>query len=308
MALVLFNVFVILALIADLGLFNKSGQAVSIKKSFVWTGIWVLISCLFGAGVWYVKGADLGAEFFTAYVMEKSLSVDNLFVIMMVFSYFKIDKDYQHKALFYGILGAIILRGIFVIGGVELVSQFDWMLYFFGALLIYLGIKTIVSDDDEEDINDGIAIKIANKILPWKVETRSIVLPRFKGKFFTHYPDKRATPLLLAVIVIELSDIIFAVDSIPVVISVTQDQFIAYTSNILAVLGLRSLYFAFQEIMNKLEYVKYGIGTVLAFIGIKMLLDKFGVYHMETVTSLIIVCTILLTSTIWSLMKAKVDG
>ncbi len=265
-----FNIFVLLMLALDLGVFHRENHEVGVKEALSWSAFWIALSLCFGAGVYYFMGFASGGDFMTAYLLEKSLSVDNLFVILLVFNYFRVPAKFQHKVLFWGILGALIMRGGFILIGAALIHRFEWILYLFGAFLIYTGIKMLFDDGEEEiDPESNPLVKVLKKIMP--------VTPLFHGdKFFIIEKGKRhATPLFVALLVVEFSDLIFAVDSIPAVFAVTQDPFIVYTSNVLAILGLRSLYFALAAIVDKFHYLKYGLAIVLTLIGVKMLGKEF---------------------------------
>jgi len=252
----------------------------SIKAATLWSIFWILCACIFGAGVWYYKGADIGSQFFAAYIVEKSLSVDNLFVFYMVFAHFNIKGKQQRKILNYGILGAIVMRGALLAGGVTLVQEFNWLLYVFGAFLILTGLKMLLTKEGDEDISNSRIVRFFSRR---KIGTFWIVL-----------------------CVIELMDLVFAIDSIPAVLSVSQDLFVVYTSNIFAILGLRSLYFLLAALTDKLHYLKHGISLVLVFIGGKMLAQEY--YHMPTTHSLTIVGLILGVALMASLCRDSRKG
>ena len=265
-----FNIFVLFLLALDLGVFNRKNHVIGVKEALSWSAFWIALSLVFGGGVYYFQGMQAGGDFMTAYLLEKSLSVDNLFVILLIFNYFKIPGLYQHKVLFWGILGALVMRGSFILVGAALIHRFEWILYLFGAFLIYTGIKMLFDDGEAEiDPDANPLVKTFKKFMP--------VTPNFHDShFFVIEQGKRhATPLFIALLVVELSDLIFAVDSIPAVFAVTQDPFIVYTSNVLAILGLRSLYFALAAIIDTFHYLKYGLAVVLTLIGLKMLAKEF---------------------------------
>lgn len=267
-----FHVFVLAMLALDLGVFHKKEHAVSVKESLIWTGVWVSLALLFNYGVYHYMGERHAYEFLTAYVLEKSLSVDNIFVMTLIFTYFKVEQRFQHRVLFWGILGALVMRILFIVGGVALINKFHFILYFFGAFLIYTGIKMLLSGGDD-DINpeDGFIYKIAKKHFR--------MTDKFEGqKFFVVKNNIRyMTPLFLVLLIIESTDLIFAVDSIPATLSVTKNSFIAYTSNIFAILGLRSLYFAFAGVVQLFRFLSYALSVVLIFIGVKMLIEAWYV-------------------------------
>lgn len=275
----------------DLGLFNKGSKHIDAKKAIRMTLVWVSIALLFGVFVLITLGPDKAMEFYTGYIVEESMSIDNLFVFILIFSFFKIPDDYQHKALYYGIFGALIFRAIFIFAGAELMERFDFVMYIFGAILLLAAIKTIFKKDDDEG---------ENKMAVWlsKVFKTS---PELDGdKFFTRIDGKLImTPLLLCVIVIELSDVIFALDSIPAVLAITTDTFIVYTSNIFAIMGLRSLYFTIKESMKSLRFLNYGLGIILGFVAFKLLTSKF--IEIPVFASLLVIVSVLAITVILSL-------
>ncbi len=275
----------------DLGLFNRGSKHIDAKKAIRMTIVWISIAVLFGIFVLFTLGTDKAIEFYTGYIVEESMSIDNLFVFILIFSFFKIPDDYQHKALYYGIFGALIFHAIFIFAGAELMERFDIVIYIFGIILLIAALKTIFkkSGDEEE-----------NKMAIWlsKVFKTS---PELDGdKFFTRVDGKLImTPLLLCVIVIELSDVIFALDSIPAVLAISTDTFIVYTSNIFAIMGLRSLYFTIKESMKSLRFLNYGLGIILAFVAFKLLTEKF--IEIPVLASLLVIITVLAITVILSL-------
>jgi tellurite resistance protein TerC len=250
----------------DLGIFHRKTHEVSVKEALTWTFIWVLISLVFNAIIFYWRGRQQALEFFTGYLIEKALSVDNIFVFIMIFTYFQIPSKYQHKVLFWGILGALIMRVIFIFAGVALIEKFHFTIYIFGALLIYTGYKMFNHNNLKIEPDRNPLIRFFRKFMP--------VTPQLQEDiFFVKLNGKRyATPLFLVLILIETTDLIFAVDSIPAILAITQDQFIVYTSNVFAILGLRSLYFALAGIVHRFWLLSFGLAVVLIFVGIKMLL------------------------------------
>lgn len=265
---VAFWVTVLAALFIDLTVLNKHHGKVSMKEAALMVCAWVTLAALFGGAIWLAEGPRHALEFYTGYVLEYSLSVDNMFVFIMIFSYFAIPHDLQPKALLWGILGAVVLRFAFIFLGVKLISMFSWTMYVFGALLVFTAAKMLFQkEDDSFDPGDSFVLKLLKKIMPLKTD--------YHGEnFFVIENAKRfATPLLAAVVVIEMSDLIFAVDSIPAVLSITQDTFLVYSSNIFAIIGLRSLYFLLSGMAGKFPYLKYGISVILFFVGVKMLLS-----------------------------------
>ena len=302
---IIFLLLVIGMLALDLGVFHKEDKIISVKEAFLWTGIWISVSLVFSIGIFFIyqyQNAALGAEkvleYLTAYVVEKSLSLDNIFVMAAIFSFFKVPKKYQHRVLFWGILGAIVLRGVFIFAGTALIVKFSWLMYVFGVLLIVSAIKMGISKEDhDEDLSKNFAVKIAKKFYR--------VTPTFHGHAFTVIIDgvRHITPLLLALIVIETSDVMFAVDSIPAVFSVTLDPFIVFTSNIMAILGLRSLYFALSAMLGKFVYLKYALVFILAFVGVKMIIVHY--VHIPTLLSLSVILLSITISILASFLKGK---
>jgi tellurite resistance protein TerC len=267
-----FNLFVLIMLTLDLGVFHRKSHEVSVKEALTWTGVWITLAMLFNLFVFYQFDKEKAIEFFTGYLIEKSLSVDNIFVIIMIFSYFNVPKAYQHKVLFWGILGALVMRVIFIFAGIELIHKFHWLIYIFGGFLIVTGIRMVTAGDAKLDPEKNPIVKLVRKIFP--------VTESFEqDKFFTKVDGKLwATPLFLVVMLIEATDLIFAVDSIPAILAISEDPFIVYTSNVFAILGLRSLYFALSGIENYFQYLKYGLAVILVFVGTKMcIVDWFKI-------------------------------
>ena len=291
-AWILFYALVIVMLYADLKLFGRKGQhEVSIKEAIQMTFVWIFVSLLFCAGIWFYEGDNKAMEFLAGYLIEKSLSMDNLFVFLMLFSFFGVQRKYQHEVLFWGIFGALILRSIFIFAGAAMVQRFEWILGIFGAFLIYTGIKMFSHKDDESvDPSNNIFVKLFKKFFP-------VTDQMHEDKFFIIENGKRlATPLFIALLVIETTDVAFAVDSIPAVFSVSRDPFIVLTSNIFAILGLRALYFALAAIAKYFAYLKYGLGIILSFVGVKMLMEVFGFGKVPTGISLLIIFGVLVLS------------
>ena len=291
-AWILFYALVIVMLYADLKLFGRKGQhEVSIGEALKMTAVWIIVSLIFCGGIWYYEGDNKAMEFLAGYLIEKSLSMDNLFVFLMLFSFFGVQRKYQHEVLFWGIFGALILRSIFIFAGAAMVQKFDWILGIFGVFLIFTGIKMFSHKDDVSvDPSKNIFVKLFKKFFP-------VTDQMHEDKFFIIENGKSlATPLFIALLVIETTDVAFAVDSIPAVFSVSRDPFIVLTSNIFAILGLRALYFALAAIAQYFAYLKYGLGIILSFVGVKMLLDLFGVYDVPTWMSLLIIFGVLVLS------------
>ncbi|MDN4164054.1 TerC family protein [Cytophagales bacterium LB-30] len=263
-----FNAFIVVMLIIDLGIFHKKSHEVSVKEALTWTGVWVALAFLFNVFIYYYFGEERAYEFLTGYVIEKSLSVDNIFVMVLIFSYFNVPNKFQHKVLFWGILGAIIMRVIFILSGVELIQNFHWLIYLFGGFLIYTGIKIFFSNGEQVEMEKNVVVRLARKIFR--------ITPDFEeDKFFVRKKGVLwVTPLFVVVLVVEFTDLIFAVDSIPAILSITNDTFIVYTSNVFAILGLRSLYFALAGIEKYFTYLKYGLSIILTFVGVKMCISE----------------------------------
>ena len=294
---ILFNAFVLIMLALDLGVFHRKSHDVSVKEALTWTFIWVFLAMVFNTIIFYWRGQQQALEFFTGYLVEKALSIDNIFVFIMIFSYFQIPSKYQHKVLFWGILGALIMRVIFIFAGVALIEKFHFTIYLFGALLIYTGYKMFYHNNATIEPDKNPLIRVFKKIMP--------VTPHLQeDNFFVKLDGKRfATPLFLVLILIETTDLIFAVDSIPAILAITQDQFIVYTSNVFAIMGLRSLYFALAGVVHRFWLLSYGLAVVLVFVGIKMLL--IDVYKIPIEWSLVFITTIITGSIVLSLRIRK---
>jgi tellurite resistance protein TerC len=293
-----FNVFILAMLALDLGVFHRKSHVVSLRESLAWTGVWVALALVFNAGVWHYAGQAKALEFFTGYLIEKSLSVDNVFVFALLFSYFAVPPVYQHKVLFWGILGALIMRAVMIALGAVLIAKFAWIIYVFGAFLILTGIKMIVKREEEIHPERNPVVRWFKQLMP--------VTPDYRGdKFFVRENGLRmATPLFIVLLLVEFTDLIFAVDSIPAIFAVTTDPFIVYTSNVFAILGLRSLYFALAGVMDKFHYLKIGLGVVLSFVGVKMILAHTA-WKIDTLVSLGVIVLILTASVVCSLVKPK---
>jgi tellurite resistance protein TerC len=294
---IIFNAFVLIMLALDLGIFHRKTHEVSIKEALTWTFVWVFLALIFNVIIFYWKGRQTALEFFTGYLVEKALSIDNIFVFIMIFTYFRIPSIYQHKVLFWGIIGALIMRVIFIFAGVALIEKFHFTIYIFGALLIYTGYKMFFHSNAKIEPDKNPVIRFFKKIMP--------VTPNLHAdNFFVKLNGKKfATPLFLVLILIETSDLIFAVDSIPAILAITQDQFIVYTSNVFAILGLRSLYFALAGVVHRFWLLSYGLAVVLIFVGIKMLL--IDIFKIPIELSLIFIALIIAASIILSLKIQK---
>ncbi len=299
-----FILCVLFFLALDLGVFHRGARAVKFKEAAAWSAVWVALAMLFAVAINFWRTREEAIQFTTGYVIELSLSLDNILVMALIFAYFKVPAEQQHRLLFWGIIGALIMRGAMIAGGVALINRFDWILYVFGAFLVFAGIKMLVSKKEMEP-EKNIALRIAKKLFP--------ISPNFDGqKFFTKLDNKFAlTPLALVLLLIETTDLIFAVDSVPAVFSVTRKAFIVFTSNVFAILGLRSMYFLLAGAIGYFRYLKIGLSIVLAFIGIKMLLSphdnspKWFQIEIPTATSLLIVAAILSISIVLSVTAAQ---
>ncbi len=293
-----FNVFVLIMLALDLGVFNRKSHVISVKESISWTLVWIALALTFNLGIGHFMGNDKALEFLTGYVIEKSLSVDNIFVIALLFSYFSVPPRYQHKVLFWGILGALVMRASMIAVGAKLIAEFAWIIYIFGAFLILTGIKMIAKQETDIHPEQTFVVRLFRRFIP-------VTRDYHDGHFFVrHKGALMATPLFIALLVVEFTDLIFAVDSIPAIFAVTTDPFIVYTSNVFAILGLRSLYFALAGVLDKFHYLKFGLGLVLTFVGIKMLLGH-SPWRIDTHISLGVIVLILTGSVIASLVWPK---
>jgi tellurite resistance protein TerC len=292
-----FNLFVLVMLALDLGVFHRKSHEVSVREALTWTAIWVFLALLFNVIIYFWKGQQLALEFFTGYLVEKALSIDNIFVFIMIFTYFQIPTKYQHKVLFWGIIGALIMRVIFIFAGIALLERFHFTIYIFGALLIFTGFKMFNHSNASIDPAKNPVLKFFKKLMP-------VTQTLQEDKFFVKIDGRRfATPLFLVLILIETTDLIFAVDSIPAILAITQDQFIVYTSNVFAILGLRSLYFALAGIVHRFWLLSYGLAIVLVFVGIKMISVDF--YKIPIEWSLVFITTVITGSILLSLKIRK---
>lgn len=299
-AWIIFNLFVLGMLALDLGVFNRKAHTIRFKEALGWTIFWIALAMGFNGWLYYEYGSQIGHEFLAGYLLEKSLSVDNIFVFVTLFTYFSVKPQYQHRLLFWGILGALILRGAMIASGTVLIKNFDWILYVFGVLLIITGIKMAIHDPADADPSQGFVYKLAKKFLP-------LAEGDYGQKFFIKKDGKTYVTLLFVVLlVIETTDVIFAIDSIPAVFAVTDNPFIVYTSNVFAILGLRALYFLLAGVMGMFRYLKYGLALVLCFVGVKMLLGH-SAYKIPINVSLITIGTILFVSVIVSIIVARME-
>jgi tellurite resistance protein TerC len=290
-----FSVFIITMLSLDLGLFNRKAHTIKYREAWIWSGVWVTLALIFAGLVFRYQGHDRGFEFLTGYIIELSLSVDNLFVFLLIFSYFKVPARFQHRVLFWGVLGALFMRLTMIFVGAALIDRFHWIIYIFGAFLVYTGIKMFRHEDNDMQPDQTLVVRAVTRFLP-------ITRHYEEQKFFTRIDGKRTgTLLLLVLVVVEFTDLVFAVDSIPAIFAITTDTFIVYTSNVFAILGLRSMYFLLAGVVDKFRYLRIGLAIVLTFIGVKMLL---GIVHikLETEFSLIFVAVVLVGSVLLSLL------
>lgn len=296
---ILFGVVVVGFLIADLGFFNKKSHKIEFKPALYQSIFWVAISLIFGLLIYLFIDKGTAVEFLSAYVTEKMLSVDNLFVIMLIFSYFKLEEKYHHRALFWGILGAIVFRGVFILAGSYIINQFHWVLYVFGAVLLYTGIKLLMDKKEEHiDFKKSKVIKFLHKVLPFTDSHHG-------GKFFLREKGKfYFTSLFMVVVMVEITDIIFAVDSIPAVFSISQNLFVVFTSNIFAIMGLRALFFLLENILHHFHHLQKGLAVILLFIGAKMFAGIFDL-HISSFLSFGVIMLALATSIVLSLVFPK---
>lgn len=294
-----FIVGVVVLLIVDLSLFGRSGHAPTRRIAIIESACWIAVGLAFNAWFWWTYGSTLGLEFLTGYLVEKSLSVDNLFVILLIFASLRIPAATQHRVLFYGVLGAIVLRAIFIIAGAKLIQNFHWILYVFGAILVITAVKLLRDSDDEVSPENNWTVRLLRKLIP--------ITQKFDGqRFFTvENGVRKATPLFVALLVIEATDLVFAVDSIPAVFAVTQDAFVAFASNILAVLGLRALFFVLADAVSQLRYLKPGLAAILGFIGVKMLI--IDIFKIPSWVSLMVISGILATAILSSWYVSRVE-
>ncbi|NIV11799.1 MAG: TerC/Alx family metal homeostasis membrane protein [Aliifodinibius sp.] len=292
-----FNVFIVAMLIVDLVVLHKEDEPVSIKEALYWTGLWIVLALIFGVGVYYYMGTQTALDYYTGYLIEKSLSVDNIFVFLLVFTYFKVPDAFQHKVLFWGIFGALVMRLIFIFTGVALIERFHWIIYVFGGFLVFTGIKLAMEKDKEVHPERNPVLILVRRFFP--------TTKNYHGsKFFIRKMGRLiATPLFIVLVVIETTDLVFALDSIPAILAITHDEFIIYSSNAFAILGLRALYFAVAGIMRLFHYLHYGLSLILVFVGVKMLLSDF--YHIPTPYALAFITGALTLSIIASILYPK---
>ena len=306
-----FLVLVVVMLALDLGVFHRKPHVISTTEALAWTAFWVVLALAFNAGVFFIykhnwlgigatlSGSQAALQFFTGYLIEKSLSLDNIFVIALIFAYFRVPLMYQHRVLFWGVVGAVVMRGVMIAAGAVLIARFDWIVYVFGALLILTAARLLVARHDNIEPDKNLAVRLARRFYP--------VTPDYEGqRFFTHLNGQPAvTPLLLALLMVETTDVFFAIDSIPAIFAITRDPFLVFTSNIFAILGLRSLYFALAAVMEKFRFLKKSLVFVLAFVGVKMILSHH--HPIPTGVSLAIIVGILSVGVLASIIGAGRD-
>ncbi len=288
----LFNAFILGMLALDLGVFHRRAHEVHVREALRWTVVWFILALTFNAWIYFRAGTETALQFLTGYFIEKTLSIDNIFVMVLIFSFFGVPLKYQHKVLFWGVLGALIMRGTFIGIGTYALHHWHAVMYLFGALLVVTGVRMVFKQEDQPDMNKNVILRLARQLLP--------VSHHFEGKHFFVRQRGRllATPLFIVLLLIEVSDLIFAVDSIPAIFAITDDTFIVYTSNVFAILGLRSLYFVLGDIVNRFTYLKYGLGVVLVFIGVKMLVAD--IYQVPTLISLLVLTVVFAISIVVS--------
>ncbi len=290
-----FNILVLAMLALDLGIFHRKDHKITVKEGLIWSAIWILVAFLFNFLIYFWLGDAKALQFFTGYLIERSLSIDNIFVFLLIFTYFGVPDKYQYKILFWGIIGALVMRGIFIGAGTLLIAKFHWLIYVFGVFLVYTGIKMGLAEDQKIEPEKNPVLKFVRRFLPLTDNYGS-------GHFFIKNAGKIVgTPMFVVLIVVETTDVVFAVDSIPAIFAITLDPFIIYTSNVFAILGLRALYFAVAGLMDIFYYLKYGLSAILAFVGIKMLIS--GLYKMPDLLALGVIAFLLTISIVVSIIR-----
>jgi tellurite resistance protein TerC len=295
-----FNLFVLAMLAVDLGIFHRKAHEVSIWEAAAWSAVWVILAMVFATGVYHVAGAQAGLEFLAGYLIEKALSVDNLFVFVLIFSYFGVPPRYQHRVLFWGILGALVMRGTMIGAGAYLVHRFEWILYIFGAFLVFTAIRMATQEDEEIEPEANPVLRLVRRFLPVSKDYHGQRFFVREGRGPRGGARWVATPLFLVLVLVETTDLIFAVDSIPAVFAVTHEPFLVYSSNIFAILGLRALYFLLAGIIRRFHYLKFGLSVVLGFVGVKMLMVE--IYKIPIAASLATIVTVLAVTMVASLL------
>lgn len=294
-----FNLFVGLMLVLDLFVFNRRAHTAKLGEALGWSALWIGIAVVFGALIYFCQGRATGLEFATGYVIELSLSVDNLFIFILIFTHFRVPEAQQHRVLFWGVVGALVMRAIFIFAGVGLLRRFEWIIYPFGALLVFSGIRLFRKHGASIDLDNNFVLRWLRRVTP--------VTPDYRGQhFFVRDPGLSATPLFVVLLVIELTDVLFATDSIPAILAITNKTFIIYSSNALAIMGLRSMFFALSGLMKVFHYLHYGLAMILIFIGTKMMLAHY--YPIPTGWALAVVAVILAVSVLASVANPKEDA
>ena len=289
-----FTAFIVAMLALDLGVLHRDAHEVSVREAFTWSLVWIALSFAFAGGLYVLAGRAYALQFVTGYLIEKALSVDNVFVFLVVFSFFKVPSKLQHRVLFWGIFGALVMRAAFILAGAALIERFEWIMYIFGALLVFTGYKMLTAGNEEMQPDELIAYRMFRRMVPSTDTYRD-------GHFFVREDGRlKATPLAAVLVVVESSDLMFAVDSIPAIFAVTRDPFLVYTSNVFAILGLRAMFFLLSGIIDKFAYLKTGLAIVLAYVGVKMLIIEY--YHVPPGVSLALVAGILGVAIVWSLI------
>ncbi|QID32596.1 TerC family protein [Pampinifervens florentissimum] len=296
----IFGAVVFTALFLDLFVFHRNPHKISLKEALLLSAFWIALGLAFGVFVYFDRGYDRAVEYFTGYLLEKALSLDNIFVFILIFSYFKVPEEYRHKVLFWGVLGAIVFRAIFIFAGLELIKHFHWVVYIFGVILIVSAIKLLTTEEKEFHPEQTLVYRIAKRLIPLKPHNGD-------GRFFIKEGGRLyATPMFLALVFVESSDIMFAIDSVPAILAISKDPFVVYTSNIFAILGLRSLYFAAAGVLPLFHYLHYGLSFILGFIGVKMLLSEF--YKIPVEVSLLLIGSAIFLSVVASLVVKKKES
>jgi tellurite resistance protein TerC len=291
-----FNLFILLMLALDLGVFHRKSHEVKFREALIWSFVWIVLALIFNIYILYEFGKTRAIEYLTGYIIEKSLSIDNIFVFVLIFNSFKVPSAYQHKVLFWGVIGALIMRAVFIFAGVSLIERFHWIIYIFGIFLVYTGIKIAREKVTKMETGNNAFMNFIKKVIPVTSEYQ-------ESRFFVRKERTYATPLFLVLLLVEGTDLIFAVDSIPAILAITNDPFIVYSSNIFAIMGLRSLYFALSGSLKYFVYLHYGLAVILVFVGLKMLVS--GILKINPFISLIVIALILTVSIIASVVKGK---
>jgi TerC family integral membrane protein len=297
---VAFNAFVLGMLALDLGVFHRKSHAVGMREALIWSAVWIALALVFNVGVFLVRGGEAGLAFLTGYLVERALSIDNIFVFVLVFTYFQVPAQYQHRVLFWGILGALVMRALMIAAGVALIEQFHWVIYAFGAFLVFTGARLATGKEKEVHPERNPVVRLFRKVMPVAADDRS-------GGFFVRRAGAvMATPLFVVLLLIETSDLLFALDSIPAILAITTDPFVVYTSNVFAILGMRALYFAIAGLMTLFRYLNYGLSAVLVFVGLKMI--GSDVYEVPIAVSLGVIFLLLAASVAASLWASRRDA